>query len=589
MKCITGVLMLFCMIQLSRAETLHRGGVQLLCHRTANEDVPENTLESLEQAALLGCDVVEIDLRRTEDGEIVLNHDGILERLTDGVGDLEKSLYGDLQLRDAGSWMGKRFTGLHIAKFEDAVRLARELDIRLVLDMKDKGLGEDVLRILDREGMLQRVQFGGEWEDVKQLNPSATSPGDGVAWIQPGVTIEQVKDIHRQGKAVVANFSANSHEMDLDGMRAAVANGVDGINVDYPRLGADAVGRPVEDKIHQLLVNAASGESESRIHAILTLSRYRGFPLQNAFAHWLEDADAHVSRAAAVALVNAIPRPAPAVFQAAALKSSRTDARANAAWALGMLNAPASYLVPLLRDADLQVLQAALLALGRTTGDVGAKELLPLLGSADPRVGGAAAIALAKHQPAIAVKAIPERLKREIASERVLYDEHLKRGGDRFTPPEIEAIMKSFRGQMEMVRALSTIEDEGATRELIALALRPDKSFSQFDGIIAAFQLWDRAANDAAPLVQALGMSDLTIGDRAEWILTQAGPDVLADVRKALDSGDISIRTRAIRILAWQGDLASVEKLNSIRATNGPDAALAAWAIEKIQALHPPR
>ena len=42
-------------------------GPQLLCHRTANRDVPENTLESLEQAALLGCNVVEIDLRRTLD------------------------------------------------------------------------------------------------------------------------------------------------------------------------------------------------------------------------------------------------------------------------------------------------------------------------------------------------------------------------------------------------------------------------------------------------------------------------------------------------------------------------------------------
>ena len=55
------------------AGPLQPGGVQLLCHRTANEDLPENTLESLEQAALLGCNLVEIDLRRTLDGRIVLN------------------------------------------------------------------------------------------------------------------------------------------------------------------------------------------------------------------------------------------------------------------------------------------------------------------------------------------------------------------------------------------------------------------------------------------------------------------------------------------------------------------------------------
>ena len=121
------------------------------------------------------------------------------------------------------------------------------------------------------------------------------------------MTSAKVKAHHREGKSVVANFSANDHEMDLDAMRAAVANGVDGINVDYPRLGADAVGRPVESKIHLLLMKAASGDSESRVSAVLALARYRGFPLQEQFAHLLGDEDMNVSRAAAVALVEARP------------------------------------------------------------------------------------------------------------------------------------------------------------------------------------------------------------------------------------------------------------------------------------------
>ncbi|HEX3437047.1 MAG TPA: glycerophosphodiester phosphodiesterase family protein, partial [Pseudacidobacterium sp.] len=113
---------LFLLVPFVHAGVLMPGGVQLLCHRTANEDVPENTLESLEQAALLGCNVVEIDLRRTLDGKIVLNHDGILERLTDGIGEVENTYYGDLELRDAGAWMGDRFAGLHIVLLEDALR-----------------------------------------------------------------------------------------------------------------------------------------------------------------------------------------------------------------------------------------------------------------------------------------------------------------------------------------------------------------------------------------------------------------------------------------------------------------------------------
>lgn len=296
---------------------------------------PENTLESLDQAALLGCNVVEIDLRRTLDGKIVFNHDGILERLTDGDGEVEKSYYDDLELRDAGSWMGERFVGMRIALFEDALRLARAHDIRLVLDLKTKGIGADVLQILQREDMLQRVQFNGEWEDVKRLYPAATDPGSNPEWVKPDVAAEQVKEYHSHGKTVIANFSANAHEMDLAGMKAAVMAGVDAINVDYPRLGADAVGRPVEGKLHDLILKANSGPSEARAEAILQLGRYSGFTLQSFFMQWLQDADDHVSRAAAVAAVKTRPRTPPAAFSVA-LQSRNAIARANAAWALGV-------------------------------------------------------------------------------------------------------------------------------------------------------------------------------------------------------------------------------------------------------------
>src|ERR1700722_7871447 len=135
MKQIAAALLSVIIASAAHAADMQPGRVELLCHRTANEDVPENTLESIEQAALLGCNVVEIDLRRTLDGKIVLNHDGVLERVTDGMGDTEKTYYDELALRDGGSWMGERFAGIRIARFEDALRLARQQNIRLVLDI----------------------------------------------------------------------------------------------------------------------------------------------------------------------------------------------------------------------------------------------------------------------------------------------------------------------------------------------------------------------------------------------------------------------------------------------------------------------
>jgi Glycerophosphoryl diester phosphodiesterase family/HEAT repeats len=574
------------LLALSVASSAHAGSVQLLCHRTANEDVPENTLESLDQAALLGCNVVEIDLRRTLDGEIVLNHDGILERLTDGVGEIGTTYYRDLQSRDLGSWMGERFADLHIALFADALRLARKRDIRLVLDMKEKGLGPDVLQMLQSEGMLQRVQFNGEWDDLKKLYPAATDVANGTVWVQPGVSEDQVKAYHRQGKLVVANFSANGHDMDLAGMKAAVATGVDGINVDYPRLGADAVGRPVEQRLHELILQADSGESGARVAAILELCRYSGFPLQANFARWLLDANDHVSRAAAVALVTARPR-APVSAFTQAFQSGNADARANAAWALGVLHAPASALLPLLQDKDPLVLQAALLALGRSPGEVRASALLPLLSHLDSGVRGAAAVALARHQPETAIKAVPLQLQREMVAEGAIHDDYVKRGKPQFTQPQIDVIMRSFKCQMEMVRAIAMVKGNQATTELAALAFRPDESFSSYDGIVAGFQLWDRIGADAAAAVHALGSSDPQVANRAEWILVKAGPAILPDVRKALASDNKDVSERAICIVAWQGDTGSLAMLDTMKKAGTPEALLAAWAIDKIESLHP--
>lgn len=542
--------------------------VELLCHRTANEDVPENTLESLEQAALLGCDVVEIDLRRTLDGEIVLNHDGILERLTDGTGEAETTYYDDLRLRDAGAWMSARFRGLHLARFDDALRLARSRNIQLMLDIKQSDTEPQIRQMVRSEGM----------QDTIRTSDPATK------WVQPDVTAEQIKAHHDRGEKVIVSFSANGHEMDLEGMKAAVIAGADGLFVDYPRLGADAVGRPVEQKLHLLSLQASAGESAARAKAILELSHYRGFALEARFAHWLLDADDPVSRAAAVALATARPETSPAVF-AEALRSQQADVRANAAWALGMLSAPANAVLPLLHDKDPRVLQETLMALGRMPGKVHASVLLPLLSHENPSVRGAAAIALARHQPNVAIKTIPARLRAEVQTTVRLDDDYARRGRPQLTQAEIQEVNRYFQCEMKLVQAISMLKGATAAKVFEEQALRPSVAFTQMLGQVSAFQLWDRIGIDPRPAVEALGSANTQMSDRAEWMLVEGGPAVLPEVRNALGSADPAVRKRAIRIVAWQGDRQSLQVLRTMQHTDLDDADLTEWAIEKIESL----
>lgn len=80
------------------------------CHAPApsrgmNKAVPENSLAALERCVALGVDMVEIDIRRTADGALVLMHDPTVDRTTDGrgrVSDLTLAQVQALRLKAPG-------------------------------------------------------------------------------------------------------------------------------------------------------------------------------------------------------------------------------------------------------------------------------------------------------------------------------------------------------------------------------------------------------------------------------------------------------------------------------------------------------
>ena len=52
----------------------------IVAHRGASYDAPENTLAAIHAAWAQGADLVEIDVRLTRDGEVILLHDETLAR-----------------------------------------------------------------------------------------------------------------------------------------------------------------------------------------------------------------------------------------------------------------------------------------------------------------------------------------------------------------------------------------------------------------------------------------------------------------------------------------------------------------------------
>ena len=78
----------------------HAQNVLVIAHRGAHKTVPENTIASLEKAIELGVDYVELDVRRTKDGVLILMHDASINRMTNGKGKIEDLTYDEIHKFD---------------------------------------------------------------------------------------------------------------------------------------------------------------------------------------------------------------------------------------------------------------------------------------------------------------------------------------------------------------------------------------------------------------------------------------------------------------------------------------------------------
>src|SRR2546423_13072452 len=90
----------------------------VIAHRGANKFAPENTLAAFRKAIELGCDYVELDVRRTRDGALILMHDRTVDRTTNGTGQVSELTLSQIRSLDAGSKAGAQWKGERVPTFE---------------------------------------------------------------------------------------------------------------------------------------------------------------------------------------------------------------------------------------------------------------------------------------------------------------------------------------------------------------------------------------------------------------------------------------------------------------------------------------
>lgn len=135
-------------------------------HRGARAYEPENTLRSFKKALELGVDAVELDVRRTKDGEIVVVHDARVDRTTNGRG-----LVSELTLKETKQLVTEK--GEKIPTLGEALDFL-DRKVKILIELKETDLEDRVLSLVHKKGLEKNVIIVSFLEEalrkVRELN-----------------------------------------------------------------------------------------------------------------------------------------------------------------------------------------------------------------------------------------------------------------------------------------------------------------------------------------------------------------------------------------------------------------------------------
>jgi glycerophosphoryl diester phosphodiesterase len=213
-------------------------------------------------------------VQRTSDGRLVVIHDAVLGRTTNGSGRVDAHTFAEIARLDAGSWMDARFAGERVPLLIDVLEYLRGrayLNIELKSYEGDPAEGEKflaaVLRTIDVADMADQTLLSSFDHELlahaATINPNIPyavimHPNDralpseralpvgarGVVMSKSQLSHDRVRDAKEHGLPL-AVYTINTAD---DAMRAA-RYGVDAIVTNFPALIASALAEGEKDLV----------------------------------------------------------------------------------------------------------------------------------------------------------------------------------------------------------------------------------------------------------------------------------------------------------------------------------------------------
>lgn len=194
--------------------------VEIVAHRGASHDAPENTVAVFKLAWQQKADAAELDIHLTKDGKIVVIHDATTKRTTGVDWKVAERTLAELRTLDAGMWKDAKFAGEKLPTLDEMlatvpdgkkvyveVKCGPEVAPELVRTLEASGLKPDRTPVISFNANVIAA--------VKKAKPALPA-----YWL---VSLKNRKDEKRTAEELIAK----AREIRADGLDLSASDAID--------------------------------------------------------------------------------------------------------------------------------------------------------------------------------------------------------------------------------------------------------------------------------------------------------------------------------------------------------------------------
>lgn len=236
---------------------------QIWAHRGASHYTPENTLVAFKKAVHMGADGIELDVQMTKDGQLVVIHDEIIDRTSNGKGYVKDYTLEQLKRYDFSNGF-MLYRGEKIPTLREVYELMADNNLTINVELKNsiisyEGLEEAVLQLGKEMGFEHRLIYSSfNHESICKLKALLPTTQIGLLYADGWLNVPEygkllgVTALHPAGyllreegfvedakaKGLALNVWTINNEKH---MRALIELGVDAIITNKPDMGRKVV------------------------------------------------------------------------------------------------------------------------------------------------------------------------------------------------------------------------------------------------------------------------------------------------------------------------------------------------------------